>query len=132
MLVRPAVWHFNWFSFGHVERIIQLGYEAAVDALHRVGTSLLLGGVWPRRMVEVQVDRATCTGCTLCAVLAPHQMAMDQDGKAQVLHSPVEWSRAEADFVHQCPVGAIKVEAIEDGVRHQTMEMPILEEQAED
>lgn len=132
LLVRPAVWHYNWFSFGHVDRIIQLGYEAAVDALDRGGTSLLLGGVWPRRLVEVRVDRAKCTGCTLCATLAPRQMAMDQDGKAQVLHSPVEWSRAEGDFVHQCPTNAIKVEAIEDGVRHMTMEMPILEEQTED
>lgn len=128
LLVRPAVWHFNWFSFGHVERIIQLGYEAAVDALDRVGTSLLLGGVWPRRMVEVTVDRATCTGCTLCATLAPRMMAMDQDGKAQVLHSPVEWSRAEGDFVHQCPTAAIHVEAIEEDGRRATMEMPIMEE----
>lgn len=132
LLVRPAVWHFNWFSFGHVDRIIQLGYEAAVDALDRVGTSLLLGGVWPRRMVEVTVDRAKCTGCTLCATLAPRMMAMDQDGKAQVLHSPVEWSRAEGDFVHQCPTAAIHVEAIEGDGRRATMEMPVLEDLGED
>ncbi|MBA3854808.1 MAG: hypothetical protein C0503_10340 [Gemmatimonas sp.] len=131
LLVRPAVWHFNWFSFGHVERIIQLGYESAIDAFDRVGTSLLLGGVWPRRMVEVRVDRAKCTGCTLCATLAPKQMAMDQDGKAQVLHSPVEWSRAEGDFVNQCPTGAIKVETMVDGERRPTMEMPILEDAAD-
>ncbi len=128
LLVRPAVWHYNWFSFGHVDRIIQLGYEAAIEALDRVGTSLLLGGVWPRRMVEVRVDRAKCTGCTLCVTLAPHMMAMDQDGKAQVLHSPVEWSRAEGDFVHQCPTAAIEVEAVNGEERHMTMEMPILDE----
>jgi NTE family protein len=128
LLVRPAVWHYNWFSFGHVERIIQLGYEAAVQSLDRVGTSLLLGGVWPRRMVEVRVDRDKCTGCTLCATLAPHMMAMDQDGKAQVLHSPTEWSRADGDFVHQCHAEAIQVEAIDGDERHVTMEMPVLEE----
>lgn len=128
LLVRPAVWHFNWFSFGHVERIIQLGYESAVDTLDRVGNSLLLGGVWPRRMVEVRVDREACTGCTLCATLAPHMMTMDRDGKAQVLRSPVEWSRAEGDFVHQCPTAAIKVDAMEGEERRSTMEMPILEE----
>jgi NTE family protein len=128
LLVRPAVWHFNWFSFGHVERIIQLGYEAAVDSLERVGTSLLLGGVWPRRMVDVRVDRALCTGCTICATIAPHMMTMDQDGKAQVLHSPVEWSRADGDYVHQCPTNAIKVEAIAGDERRSTMEMPIMEE----
>lgn len=132
LLVRPAVWHYNWFSFGHVSRIIDLGYEAAVQALDRVGASLLLGGVWPRRMVEVRVDRDKCTGCTLCATQAPHMMAMDQNGKAQVLHSPTEWSRSDGDFVHQCHAEAIQVEAIEDGERHVTMEMPILEEQTED
>src|SRR5690606_14948255 len=132
LLVRPAVWHFNWFSFAHVERIIELGYEAANSALDRVGTSLLLGGVWPRRMVEVTVDKAKCTGCTLCATLAPRMMAMEQDGKAQVLHSPVEWSRAEGDFVHQCPTEAIHVEAIEGDERRATMEMPIMEEGTDD
>jgi len=132
LLVRPAVWHFNWFSFGHVERIIELGYESAIDALDRVGTSLLLGGVWPRRMVDVRVDRGACTGCTLCATLAPRYMAMDQDGKAQVLQSPVEWSRAEGDFVHHCPTNAIKVHAIEDGEHRSTMEMPILDDAADE
>lgn len=125
LLVRPAVWHYNLFSFAHVERIIQLGYEAANDALDRVGASLILGGVWPRRMVEVTVDRAACTGCTLCTSLAPHMMTMDQDGKAQVLHSPVEWSRADGDFVHHCPTNAIKVDSLEGSVRHRTAEMPI-------
>lgn len=131
LLVRPAVWHFNWFSFGHVERIIELGYEAAVETLENVGTSLLLGGVWPRRLVEVSVDRATCTGCTICATIAPHMMTMDQDGKAQVLRSPVEWSRADGDFVHQCPVNAIQVHALNGEDRHLTMEMPILEDAGE-
>ena len=128
LLVRPAVWHFNWFSFAHVERIIQLGYESAVDTLDRMGTSLLLGGVWPRRVVEVTVDRVGCTGCTLCVTLAPHMMAMDRDGKATVLRSPVEWSRAEGDFVHQCPTNAIKVEAVHGIERRLTMEMPVMDD----
>ncbi len=125
LLVRPAVWHYNWFSFAHVDRIIQLGYEAANDALSKVGNSLLLGGVWPRRMVEVTVDRKACNGCTLCATIAPQMMTMDQDGKAQVLHSPVEWSRADGDFVSQCPTNAIHVEALEGAERHRTLEMPV-------
>lgn len=128
LLVRPAVWSFNWFSFGHVPRIIELGYLAAQETLDRVGTALLAGGVWPRRLVEVHVDRAACTGCSLCATIAPHMMAMDQDGKAQVLHSPVEWSRAEGDFVHQCPVNAIKVQTLLGEEKHFTMEMPVMEE----
>jgi NTE family protein len=128
LLVRPAVWHFNWFSFAHVDRIIQLGYEAANDALGRVGNSLLLGGVWPRRMVEVSVDRKACIGCTLCATIAPQMMTMDQDGKAQVLHSPVEWSRADGDFVAQCPTNAIHVDVAEGAVLRRTLEMPIEQE----
>jgi NTE family protein len=128
LLVRPAVWHYSLFSFAHVERMIALGYEAANDALDRAGTSLLAGGIWPRRMVEVSVDRAACTGCTLCTTLAPQMMAMDSDGKAQVLHSPIEWSRADGDFVHQCPTNAIHVDAIDGPTRHRTLEMPILEE----
>ena len=128
LLVRPAVWQFNMFSFAHVRRMIDLGYAAAVDALDRAGASLMLGGVWPRRMVEVSVDRAACTGCGLCATLAPRSMIMDQSGKAEVLVSPVEWSRSDGDFVHQCPTNAIKVEALDRLGRRDTMEMPILED----
>jgi NTE family protein len=128
LLVRPAVWQFSMFSFAHVRRMIDLGYEAAVDALDRAGASLMLGGVWPRRIVEVRVDRAACTGCGLCATLAPRSMIMDQSGKAEVLVSPVEWSRSDGDFVHQCPTNAIKVEAVDGFGRRDTMEMPILED----
>jgi hypothetical protein len=45
-----------------------------------------------------------------------------------VLVSPVEWSRADGDFVHQCPTNAIHVEAIDGANRRETMEMPILED----
>lgn len=129
LLVRPAVWKYHWFSFANVERMIELGYEAAHDSLDRMGNALLSGGgVWPRRMVEVYVDRAKCIGCTLCATLAPRTMAMDQDGKARVLASPVEWSRADGDFVHQCPTEAISVEALEPTGRRSTLELPVLED----
>ena len=128
LLVRPAVWHYNWFSFAHVRRMIDLGYEAAHDALGRAGASLMLGGVWPRRMVDVSVDRAACTGCTLCVTLAPKIMTMTGDGKAEVLVSPVEWSRADGNFVHQCPTNAIHVDALDGFARRPTLEMPIAEE----
>ena len=29
-----------------------------------------------------------------------------------LLESPVEWSRADGDFVHQCPFDAITVEVV--------------------
>ncbi len=128
LLVRPAIWQYGMFSFAHVERMIVLGYEAANDALDRAGASMMLGGVWPRRLVEVRVDREACTGCTLCATLAPHLMTMDQQGKAEVLVSPVEWSRADGEFVHQCPTHAIHASSIHGEIRRETLKMPILEE----
>ena len=129
LLVRPAVWKYNWFSFASVARMIELGYEAAHETLDRMGNALLSGGgVWPRRLVEVHVDRAKCIGCALCTTLAPRMMAMDQDGKARVLASPVEWSRADGDFVHQCPTDAISVQALEAAGRRATLELPVLEE----
>lgn len=128
LLVRPAVWRYGLFSFAHVSRMIELGYIAANDALDRAGASLMLGGVWPRRVVEVRVDRAACTGCTLCVTLAPQMMTMDQDNKAEVLVSPVEWSRADGDFVHQCPTAAIHVDVVDGVNRRSTLEMPILED----
>lgn len=128
LLVRPAVWQYGLFSFAHVDRMIELGYIAANDALDRAGATLMLGGVWPRRVVEVRVDRAACTGCTLCVTLAPQMMTMDQDNKAEVLVSPVEWSRADGDFVHQCPTSAIHVDTVDGLTRRPTLEMPVLDD----
>jgi NTE family protein len=128
LLVRPAVWSFGLFSFAHVRRVIDLGYQAANEALDRAGASLMLGGVWPRRVVDVKVDRQACTGCTLCVTLAPRIMTMDSDGKAEVLTSPVEWSRADGDFVGQCPTNAIHVDVVEGSDRFRTLEMPVMEE----
>src|SRR5579862_8582472 len=103
LLIRPAVWQFHWFSFAHTQRLISAGYEAAIDALDRAGDSLWsTGGVHPRRLIELRVDDLKCTGCRLCAMLAPDAMEMGPDGKARPTESRVEWSRADGDFVHQC------------------------------
>jgi NTE family protein len=113
LLVRPAVWQFQWFAFAHTPRMIQAGYEAAVDAIDRAGNGLLMKtGIYPRRRIKVSVDGEACTGCRLCATLAPDVMTMDADGKARALESPVEWSRADGDFVHQCPFNAITVQVV--------------------
>jgi NTE family protein len=126
LLVRPAVWHFNWFSFVHTKRIIELGYEAGLDALDRAGDALLSsGGVYPIRQLELSVDRAKCTGCRMCSTLAPDVMAMDGEDKAIVLTPDVEWSRADGDFVHQCPTDAISVTVVEGDVRRTTMAHPV-------
>jgi NTE family protein len=121
LLVRPAVWHFNWFSFAATRRMIDEGYAAANDALDRAGDALSsAGGVHPRRRIELSVVREKCIGCTLCVTLAPDLMAMDAGNKARVLESPLEWSRADGDFIHQCPTDAIQVAVIEGNVRTPT------------
>lgn len=128
LLVRPAVWHFNWFNFTHTERIIQLGYEAAHEALDRAGESLLAtGGVYPIRRLELRVDRERCIGCRLCVVMAPDIMDMDASGKARVVTPDVEWSRADGDFVHQCPTDAIGVAVVDGDLRRTTMEFETLD-----
>ncbi|MBX9929798.1 MAG: patatin-like phospholipase family protein [Gemmatimonadaceae bacterium] len=132
LLVRPAVWRYHWFSFAHVDAMIDAGYAAAVDALDRVGDSLMsAGGIYPRRMVDVRIDASKCTGCRLCTLLAPDVVEMGDDGKARVIESPVEWSRADGDFVHQCPTDAISAAVAEGGVMRTTMELPVAPEEDE-
>jgi NTE family protein len=130
LLVRPAVWQFNWFSFAHTREMIDAGYAAACEALDGVGDTLYgAGGVYPRRNVELTVDRERCTGCGICATLAPSIMQMDDGGKATAVGGPHEWSRADGAFVPECPVQAIAVEVIDgDGRRHRTMEHKVLGE----
>jgi NTE family protein len=126
LLVRPPVWHYNWFSFAATRRMLDAGYAAAHEVLDRAGDALWSsGGVYPRRTIELSVDRGRCIGCTFCVTLAPDLMAMDGQGKARVSQSPVEWSRADGDFIHQCPADAIKVEVVEGNVRTVTMERRI-------
>jgi ferredoxin len=128
LLVRPAVWQFNWFSFAHTRAMIDAGYAAACEALDGAGDSLYAaGGVYPRRQVELTVDRERCTGCGICATLAPDIMQMGADGKAAAMRGPHEWSRADGAFVPECPVQAITVETIDrDGHRHRTMEHKVI------
>ena len=126
LLVRPPVWHYNWFSFASTRKMIDAGYAAAHDALDRAGEALSsAGGVYPRRTIELTVIREKCIGCTLCVTLAPDLMAMDAENKARVLESPLEWSRGDGDFIHQCPTDAIQVTVVEGNVRTLTMERKI-------
>ena len=127
LLVRPAVWHYNWFSFASTRRMIDAGYDAGARRarpLRRLAMAAS-GGVYPRRTIELSVVRERCIGCTLCVTLAPDLMAMDDEDKAVVLESPLEWSRADGDFIHQCPTDAIKVEVVDGNVRTLTMERKI-------
>jgi NTE family protein len=108
ILIRPKVNHIGWFSFSHTEELLEAGYTAAMDACKHYEECITWGiGVFPRRPMEITVNREKCIGCTLCAALAPDVMAMDSHQKAYPLTPVVEWSPADGDFVHHCPTLAI-------------------------
>ena len=109
ILIRPKVSHIGWFSFTHTDELLEAGYTAALDACRHYEECIAWGiGVFPRRPMQITVDRQKCIGCTLCAALAPDVMAMDASQKAYPLTPVVEWSPADGDFVHHCPTLAIE------------------------
>lgn len=108
ILIRPKVNHIGWFSFSNTDDLIEAGYTAAKEACTHYEECIAWGiGVFPRRPMQIAVDREKCIGCTLCAALAPDLMAMDATQKAYPLTPVVEWSPADGDFVHHCPTLAI-------------------------
>jgi len=114
LLIRPRVNHIGWFEFGHAPFLIEEGYRAAKEALDHLPMALTSpGGIYPRRVMAVDVDREKCTGCALCTVLAPGLFAMDPDGKAFARERILHWSPAEGAFVQQCPTKAIIVTPLE-------------------
>ncbi|HVE78510.1 MAG TPA: patatin-like phospholipase family protein [Gemmatimonadaceae bacterium] len=115
ILIRPRVTHLGWFSFGHTAEIIEEGYRSAVIALEHLDECLAApGGIFPRRNVRISVNRDLCTGCGICAALAPQLMGLDSQRKAFARAAVVPWSPADGDFVSHCPTRAIDV--IEDSV----------------
>lgn len=110
LLVRPKVSHIGWFSFAHIDELLEVGYSATRDALRDLHATLAAsGGIFPRRLVDVSVDRAACTGCALCVARAPEVMALDREQKAFPTIGRHLWSPADGAFVHCCPVDAIQV-----------------------
>ena len=115
LLVRPKVSHIGWFSFSHVEELLQIGYDAMRDALHHLNQAVKApGGIFPKRQVEITVNRTTCTGCALCVARAPGIMALDGERKAYPITARHEWSPADGAFVHCCPEDAITVAPVEE------------------
>jgi NTE family protein len=109
ILIRPKLSHIGWFSFSHTDQLLEAGYQAALDACKHYEECIAWGiGVFPRRPMQITVDRQKCIGCTLCTALAPDTMAMDASQKAYPLTPVVEWSPADGDFVHHCPTLAIE------------------------
>jgi len=113
LLVRPAVNHIGWFSFAHVDELLRVGYEATKEALKDFDSLLRAeGGIFPRRQVQLSVDRDACTGCAICVARAPGMMALDEQRKAYPIARRHEFSPADGAFVRSCPVGAIHVKTV--------------------
>ena len=113
LLIRPKVGR-DWLSFSGSARNIREGYRAAARALEHFETYLEQpGGIFPRKRVELSVDREKCIGCGLCAALAPTYFGMESSGKAFARTKVVEWSAADGDFVHHCPTLAIDATRID-------------------
>jgi NTE family protein len=114
LLIRPRVGHVGWLSFSHTDELIAEGYRAARDALSHWSEVLeAQSGVFPRRLVRVQVNRSLCTGCGVCPALAPTTMALDETGHAYPLAERFQWSPADGDFISQCPFGALSTMTLE-------------------
>jgi NTE family protein len=110
LLVRPKVSHIGWFSFAHVEQLIDVGYESTRQALRHLLEALAApGGIFPREEMEVTVDRDRCTGCGLCAARHPALMALDDANRAYPLEPIHNFSPADLAFARCCPVEAISV-----------------------
>ncbi len=114
LLIRPKVSHIGWFSFSHTETLLQIGYEATREALTHLDALLSAsGGIFPRRQVEIVVNRDACTGCALCVVRAPQAMALDDEQKAYPLARTHEFSPADGAFANVCPVDAVSVRPLQ-------------------
>ena len=113
LLVRPKVSHIGWFSFSHVEELLQMGYDAMKAALVHLDTMLAApGGIFPRTEVEIVVARDRCTGCALCVARSPGLMALDAQRKAYPLVRVHEFSPADGAVAACCPMGAISVQPV--------------------
>lgn len=109
LLVRPDIAELGWFSFGRADDLIAAGRAAAVAALASLESCLAApDGIFPRRAVELSVDRALCIGCGTCVALAPEHMALDANRRAYPIQRIVNWSPADGDFLRDCPTLAIR------------------------
>ncbi|AMW05545.1 patatin-like phospholipase family protein [Gemmatimonas phototrophica] len=110
LLVRPKVSHIGWFSFSHMEQLLEVGYESTREALKHLLEALAApGGIFPRIEMEIGVDRERCTGCGLCAAHHSSLMALDSSHRAYPLEQVHIFSPADAAFARCCPVEAISV-----------------------
>ena len=113
VLVRPHCGE-DWLSFTNIEATIEEGHRAAQSALEDIEAYYEQpGGVYPRRRVEIEVDKERCIGCGICVALAPSLMGFDAEGKAFARTRTVDWSPADGDFVNACPTSAIATRKVD-------------------
>ncbi len=113
LLVRPRVSHIGWFSFQHVDELLQVGYECTRDALRGLTEMLAApGGVFPRQPMSIAVDGTRCTGCGLCVARHPELMRLEPGGRAAPIVTDHDFSPADAFMARCCPEGAITVAAV--------------------
>lgn len=118
ILIRPDLTDISWFSFAKADKVIDLGYAAAQEALTYFDSCMqATAGIFPVRPVRVTVIREKCISCGTCVALAPGIMALDEQRIAYPLKPVVHWSPAHGDFVHHCPTCAIVAERV-DGETH--------------
>ncbi len=98
------------FSFEHTRELIDEGYRAMDAALDQAGDAVRAAsaGIFPRRLIQVGVERERCIGCGQCVVRAPRgTFHMDAEQKAVGPAGPQEWSPVDGGFIRHCPVYAI-------------------------
>jgi len=123
LLVQPRVEHVPMFSFRHNRELIDEGYRATAAALDQAGEEMRRAarGIFPRRLVEVAVDRERCVGCGACVVLGPPgTFRMDAEGKAVGPAEPQEWSPISGGFIRHCPTYAITAHPVREAANGPT------------
>lgn len=116
LLVQPRVEHVPMFSFDHTRELIDEGYRATDLALDLAGDAVraATGGIFPRRLVRIGVDRERCIGCGQCvARTPPGTFRVDASGKAVGPSEPQEWSPVDGGFIRHCPTYAITAHPVE-------------------
>lgn len=124
-LIRPRLGHVGWLSFSHTADAIAEGYRTTREALAQLPECLgASGGVFPRAAFRLSIDRERCTGCGICAAMAPGVVALDSRGKAYARTEVVQWCSADGEFVRHCPTQAISASRVGS-----TSEQPVVQKE---